>query len=237
MKQKIRRGILTYSALAFPLTFFFMSPYVIIMSAANGIVNGSAMFFGFLLLFSLVGSRLFCGWLCPGGAIQEQAAYSNGRSWNSALKNITKYLIWVIWLSLVVFLWLTHPALEFDFFSMYSLDSHIFVIYIVVVTLIYVFALLTGKRGMCHSLCWMAPFMIIGEKCADLLHIPRFRLKTTKNACISCGKCKKSCPMSLDIPEMVKAGKMDSHECISCLECVDTCPKQVIGFGVKSKDR
>ncbi len=93
MKQKIRKGILTYSALLFPLTFFFMSPYVIIMSAANGIVNGSALFFGFLLLFSMVGSRLFCGWLCPGGAIQEQTAHSNNKSWNGKWKNNSKYII------------------------------------------------------------------------------------------------------------------------------------------------
>lgn len=40
----------------------------------------------------------------------------------------------------------------------------------------------TGKSkyvmlGMCHSLCWMAPFMVIGEIVSDFLHIPRVRLK------------------------------------------------------------
>lgn len=235
MKQKIRKGILTYSALLFPLTFFFMSPYVIIMSAAYGIVNGSALFFGFLLLFSIIGSRLFCGWLCPGGAIQEQAAHSNSKAWNGKWKNSSKYIIWFFWLAFVVFLWISNGPLAVNFFNMYSLDSHIFVIYMIVVTLIYVFALATGKRGMCHSLCWMAPFMIIGEKCADFLHIPRFRLKAETENCISCGRCSKKCPMSLDVAEMVKTSQMDSNECISCLECADICPKQVIKFGISAK--
>jgi len=235
MKQKIRKGILTYSALLFPITFFFMSPYVIIMSASNGIINGSALFFGSLLLFSIVGSRLFCGWLCPGGAIQEQAAHSNSKSWNSKWKNRSKYIIWFFWLSFVLFLWIKNSPLDVNFLNMFSLDSHIFVIYIIVVTLIYVFALSTGKRGMCHSLCWMAPFMIIGEKCADFLHIPRFRLKAENQNCISCGRCNKQCPMSLDVTKMVKTNQMDSNECISCLECVDICPKQVIKFGINKK--
>lgn len=69
MRQKIRKGILTYSALLLPLLFFFLSPYIIIASESTSILNESAFVFGFLLLFSIVGSRLFCGWLCPGGAI------------------------------------------------------------------------------------------------------------------------------------------------------------------------
>lgn len=77
--------------------------------------------------------------------------------------------------------------------------------------------------------------MIIGEKCADLLHIPRFRLKAETENCISCGRCSKKCPMSLDVVEMVKTNQMDSNECINCLECADICPKQVIKFASTPK--
>ena len=110
-------------------------------------------------------------------------------------------------------------------------------VYGIVVMVIYLFALLTGKRGMCHSFCWMAPFMVIGEKLADLLHIPRFRLKAKPDDCVSCGKCSMKCPMSLNIAEMVKSGSTDSTECINCLECVDECPKKAISFGIFLKQR
>ena len=235
MRQKTRKAILAFSALMFPLLFFFMSPYIIIMAAGNGILNGSAMLFALLLIFSLIGSRLFCGWLCPGGAIQDQVAASNDKPWNSKWKNASKYLIWVIWFSFIVFLWITHKPLKADFFFMSELDIHILIIYIMVTTLIFVFTLTTGKRGMCHSLCWMAPFMVIGEKLADLLHIPRFRLNANADVCISCGQCNKKCPMSLDVKEMVKSGSMNSTECITCLECVDICPKKAISCGISQK--
>jgi len=235
MRQRIRKGILAFSALMFPLLFFFMSPYIIIVSAANGILNGSAVLFGLLLLFSTVGSRLFCGWLCPGGAIQDQVSAANSKPWNSKWKNASKYIIWIVWFSFIVFLWVTHRPLDSDFFFMSALDIHMLIIYIMVTTLIFIFTLLTGKRGMCHSLCWMAPFMVIGEKTADFLHIPRFRLKAKTDACISCGQCNKKCPMSLDVKEMVKSGNMNSTECITCLECVDVCPKNAISCGICKK--
>lgn len=236
MRQKIRKGILTYTAILFPLLFIFLSPYIIIVSAATGIVNGSAIIFALLLLFSMIGSRLFCGWICPGGAIQDQAANSNNKSWNSKSKNMIKYIVWVVWFALVIFLWVKNRPLKINFFHMASIDIHIVIIYFMVTSMIYFFALATGKRGMCHSICWMAPFMVIGEKLADFLHIPRIRLRADSKACISCGQCNKKCPMSLDIQGMVKMGKADSTECISCLECVDICPKKAIGCGIlKSK--
>lgn len=222
-------------ALLFPLLFIFMSPAIIIFAAAKGILNGSAIIFGFLLLSSVLSSRLFCGWLCPGGAIQDQVAGANDKPWNSKWKNASKYIIWVLWFSTVVVLWVLHRPLKTDIFYFTSVDISIIISYFMVVAIIFMFTLFTGRRGMCHSFCWMAPFMVIGEKIADLLHIPRFRLKADISSCISCGQCVKKCPMSLNVMELVKSGNMDSAECISCLQCVDICPKKVISCGIRSR--
>lgn len=237
MRQHIRKGILAFSALMFPLTFLLLSPFIIVLSAAEGVLNGSAMIFGLLLLFSVVCSRLFCGWLCPGGAVQDYISLSNNRHWNSKLKNSSKYIIWALWFSFIVILWIRNRPLTADFLHFYEINMAFIIIYAIVMSVIYLFTLLTGKRGMCHSLCWMAPFMVIGEKLADFLHIPRFRLKAKPDQCVSCGQCSKSCPMGLDIADMVKSGSVDSAECINCLECVDKCPKKAISFGICQKQR
>ncbi len=79
--------------------------------------------------------------------------------------------------------------------------------------------------------------MVIGEKLADLMHIPRFRLKAVPGRCVDCGQRSRSCPMSLDVAAMVQSGHTDSTECIQCLTHVDTCPKQAIGYGIDPKQR
>lgn len=232
MRQKIRKGILNFFAILFPITFMFLSPYFIVDAASTGIINGSAIIFAIFFVFSIIGSRLFCGWLCPGGAIQDYAAAANSKNWNGKFKNGLKYLIWVVWFAFIIYLWVANRPLKANFFYRTDFDITMTIMYLMVTSLIYFLSLATGKRGMCHSLCWMAPFMVIGEKAADLLHIPRFRLKADSKACISCGQCNKRCPMSLDVQGMVKSGNINSTECISCLECVDNCPKKAIGCGI-----
>lgn len=231
MRQRVRKGILNFSALLFPVLFMFLSPYVIIAAASEGFINGSAIIFTLLLLYSILGSRLFCGWLCPGGAIQDYAAATNNKPWNSKMKNASKYLIWVVWLAFIIYLWSSGGSLSVSFFYMIGFDVNMTIMYFIVTTLIYFLTLALGRRSMCHSYCWMAPFMVLGEKAADFLQIPRFRLKADSKTCISCGQCNKRCPMSLDVQGMVKSDNMNSTECITCLECVDNCPKKAIGCG------
>jgi NAD-dependent dihydropyrimidine dehydrogenase PreA subunit len=79
----------------------------------------------------------------------------------------------------------------------------------------------------------MAPFMVIGIKLGNLLHIKRLRLQADKNACVNCRKCNKLCPMSLNVSEKVKIETIDDNECILCGTCVDHCPKKAITFIVK----
>lgn len=41
----------------------------------------------------------------------------------------------------------------------------------------------TSKRALCHYLCWMAPFMVLGNKLRRLLHVRQLRLTSEKEAC------------------------------------------------------
>lgn len=235
MRQKIRKALQTSSMLFFPLTFVFFSPYVIIMGASLGIINGSAFIFMTMLITSMICSRLFCGWLCPAGRIQDILIESQGRTWNSQWRNLSRYIIWFVWMSIVLSQYVTHLPLKSDFMYSASLEPQLLIIYFIVIAIIYLFALVTGKRGMCHSICWMAPFMTIGGRVADALRIPRFRIKGNENLCISCMQCNKKCPMGVDVEGYVRSKVKESDECIGCYECVDCCPKHAIRAGVSIK--
>ena len=50
------------------------------------------------------------------------------------------------------------------------------------------------------------------------------RVTVDAEACVSCGRCKKVCPMNVDMTDNSRKRK-NGTECILCLECVDSCPK------------
>ena len=49
------------------------------------------------------------------------------------------------------------------------------------------------------------------------------RVKCDESKCISCGKCRKVCPMEVDMLDPSKRRK-NGTECILCLECKRNCP-------------
>lgn len=100
-----------------------------------------------------------------------------------------------------------------------------YVIYYGVLLILVLPALLHGRRASCHYICWMAPFMVLGSALGRLLHLPQLHIEADRDACISCGKCNKSCPMGLDVKKMV-ADRINAKctECIQCGACVHECP-------------
>jgi len=242
-RQKIRRFLLILAWLLFPIVIWYFSPYLIIMGALEGIINGSFLVFVSMLVGSIVFGRLFCGYLCPMAGLQECAFGVNEKAPKQGWKNYIKYFIWAIWLTIVIITFLSKGKIvRVDFF--YQTDHGIsisniygYIIYYIVAFLVLVPSVLFGKRVFCHYLCWVAPFMVIGTAIRRVLHLPGLHIKADTGKCISCKQCNKHCPMSLDVSSMVQKGSVDSYECIQCGECVDSCPKKVLKYSLKIEKR
>lgn len=239
-RQKIRKLLITLSFFLFPITLFYFSPYLIIQGGTAGIISGSFLTFASLFLFSLFFGRAFCGWVCPAAGLQESLFPAVDKPVKGNIINRIKYFIWVPWLLGIIAAFYTAGGIHsVDFF--YMTDHGIsasslpgIITYFGIVFLITILALLIGKRGMCHSVCWMAPFMILGNKLRNALHIPGLRLQPEPSSCINCKQCNKKCPMSLDVNTMVTKGDMRNNECIQCGECADICPKAAIKLSFRN---
>lgn len=237
-RQRIRKAILLISFLLFPVTMNFLSPYLIMAGAGEGVITGSFLFFGVLLVGSLFLGRAFCGWLCPGGGLQRICISVNGRRVPEKV-NWIKYAIWAPWLLGIAFLlWRSGGAYRVD--PLYMTESGIsvdapqkYIIYYFVVGLLLVLSLTVGRRAGCHILCWMAPFMVIGAWMGRHLRIPQLRVTADGNRCRSCRQCQEKCPMSLPVMELVRQGGIRHTECILCGECVDSCPAHALHFTMK----
>ena len=53
------------------------------------------------------------------------------------------------------------------------------------------------------------------------------RITCDKEKCISCGACKRACPMDVDITDNARSRK-NGTECILCMACVKHCPKDAL---------
>lgn len=235
IRQRVRKALILISLLLFPVTMNYLSPYVIIDGAAQGIVNGSLIVFGLMFLSALFVGRLWCGWLCPAAGLSEVCFAVNDKPVRGKLGWI-KWLIWAPWLSLIVVLAVRAGGYrQVDFFHLtesgISVDEPSrYVIYYVVIALFVGLSIGLGRRAGCHTLCWMAPFMILGRKLRNVGRWPALRLKADKAKCINCAKCTQACPMSIDVNGLVQKEAMEHSECILCGSCVDVCPKDVIGY-------
>lgn len=235
-RQQIRNFTLIIALLLFPITMWYFSPYLIIDGALKGIISGSFIVFCLFFICSIFFGRIFCGWFCPTGCLQECLIHVNSKSPKQKWQNYIKYVIWFFWITAIILCFVFQDnSITVDF--LYMTDhgisiSHIYcyIIYYGVLLLVIIPGVLFGKRAFCHYFCWMAPFMGIGIKLRKLLHLPGLYIEATPDKCISCKKCDKSCPMSLSVSSMVANGGCSSAECIQCGKCIDQCPNHVLKF-------
>lgn len=236
LRQRIRKALVILAFLSFPITMNFLSPYVIIDGAMNGIVNGSLIMFGLMFVSSLFLGRAWCGWVCPGGGMQEIVEPINMKPVNGRKIDWIKWLIWIPWISLIVFMVVKAGGYQgIDFLHLtdngISVDSpRKYITYYLVITIFLALAIFAGRRAGCHTICWMAPFMIIGRWIRNRFGWASLRLVADASSCADCKKCTSNCPMSLDVNAMVQVEQMENTECILCGTCVDNCSKSAIRY-------
>jgi polyferredoxin len=238
-RQKIRKTILFISFLLFPVTLYYLSPYLIIMAGLEGKISGSFILFAGMFAASLFFGRAFCGWICPAGGVMESCIAITDKKAKGGKRNWIKYFIWVPWLLTIVLAFISNKGpkqIDFTYQTQYGISvsrPEAYIIYYFILALFIILSFVAGRRAGCHYICWMAPFMVIGTFIKDKLKYPSLHLSADKEKCTDCRLCSKKCPMSLSVCEMVQKGDMKNQECILCGECVDTCAKGAIRYKFK----
>ncbi|MHC1781188.1 MAG: 4Fe-4S binding protein [Anaerolineaceae bacterium] len=245
-RQSLRKGLIITSFLFFPIFMNYLSPYVIIDGASQGIVNGSLVSFTLMFIGSLFLGRLWCGWVCPAGGLGEIAGMVNNQPVNRKKIDWIKWAVWFPWIGVIIWSLISMGGyhsidLLLDTQNGISVAGSVdrpiliaYIIYYVVVFLFFLLAVFVGRRAGCHTICWMAPFMILGRRIRNTFGWPALRLKARAEACTSCLTCTTNCPMSLDVNAMVKAEKMENDECLLCGSCIDGCPSKAIRYSFSS---
>jgi ferredoxin-type protein NapH len=243
-RQRIRKSLLALMFVLFQYRLFhlFFSPVLAVVAASQGIVNGSLLIYALLFLGALFFGRAWCGWCCPGAALNEACSVVVRKRCRCGKGDKVKYMVLAVLAGVIGFM--AYRAGGFHAVDpFYGMDrrSHLQDILLLVgaVAIIVPLALCFGRFANCHYLCWVAPLMIIGTKIKNTIGWPSLHLTANPVACKDCGNCDQHCPMRLPVAAMVKKGNLQNAECVLCGNCVDHCPTDAIRyvFGVPKKTR
>ena len=187
------------------------------------------------IVATIVFGRVWCGWICPLGAILELFGPKGTRKMRAWFRGIKYGLLIVLFLMAIfgslAFMWLDPITI-----LVRGVADPISVLLSIVEnpglrisTLLSVamLALVIGlnfieKRFWCRYLCPLGAIIGLGSKFAFI------RRRVNEASCVKCGDCVKSCPMGAINPETIK---QDPAECVMCMDCAAPCPKTAISFG------
>ena len=121
--------------------------------------------------------------------LAELAFPINDRSVKGKKIDWIKWAIWAPWIALIAWVAIAAGGYHSVNFLLDTVNGisvagdaerpalYAYVIYYLVVGLFLALPLLVGKRAACHTVCWMAPFMILGRKLRNLVAWPTLRLQ------------------------------------------------------------
>ena len=180
----------------------------------TGVFEAATIHYAVAKIFGpLIFGRGFCGYACWTAMVLDFLPYKT-----RALprKNIgwIRYLTFALSLLFVSALFLLKVGnLERIMFWAFLLGNLAY--YLVGIALAFLFK---DNRAFCKYICPVTVFL----KPMSYFSLVRIRCDETK--CISCGKCKKVCPMDVEMTDNSRKRK-NGTDCILCMECVKVCPK------------
>jgi polyferredoxin len=77
------------------------------------------------------------------------------------------------------------------------------------------------NRAFCKYICPVTVFL------KPMSYFALIRIRCDQDKCVSCGKCRRVCPMDVDVTDNSRKRK-NGTECILCMECVRNCPKKAL---------
>ncbi|MEA3558408.1 MAG: 4Fe-4S binding protein [Candidatus Thermoplasmatota archaeon] len=172
-----------------------------------------------LLLFiavTFVFGRLFCGYICPIGAVQELIYLLPVKKFKIKNKAIPIVFRGVFTAGLIISgLLFSIGILRYtgvsDFFNLNVSSIFFYIFPILLLISIFVY------RPFCRFLCPYGVFLSLASS------IGIFKLRRN-DRCIECGKCETACPTN-------EAGRDDlKQECYMCNRCRDVCPVSAVEY-------
>lgn len=180
----------------------------------TGVFEAATIHYAVAKIFGpLLFGRGWCGYACWTAMVLDFLPYKEPKQPRKKVGWI-RYITFALSLLFVGSLFLAHvETMEKIMFWAFITGNILY--YAVGVGLAFI---LKDNRAFCKYICPITVFL------KPVSYFSLLRIKCDKSKCISCGKCKRVCPMNVDITDNSRK-RENGTECILCLECIRSCPK------------
>ncbi|WP_314966904.1 4Fe-4S binding protein, partial [Oribacterium sinus] len=179
----------------------------------TGVFEAATIHYAVAKIFGpLIFGRGFCGYACWTAMVLDFLPY---KTRVLPRKNIgwIRYLTFALSFLFVSTLFLLKVGnLERIMFWAFLIGNLAY--YLVGIALAFLFK---DNRAFCKYICPVTVFL------KPMSYFSLVRIRCDKMKCISCGKCKKVCPMDVEMTDNSRKRK-NGTDCILCMECVKVCP-------------
>jgi len=203
----------------------------------HSVVNVGLLFFGGLILSTLLLGRFFCGWACHLVALQDLCRWLLLRAGITPRPLRSRTLAWVPFVAGgYMFVWplayrigigdeLAVRGAEFTTQDVWATMPGPWVGLATFVVCGFVCVWFLGSKGFCTYACpYGAAFSL-----ADRFAPGRIRVD---DSCKGCGHCTQVCTSNVDVKREVAAfGMVVDPGCMKCMDCVSVCPEDALRFG------
>lgn len=183
----------------------------------NGTFEAATIHYAVAKIFGpLIFGRGWCGYACWTAMVLDFLPYRVPQKPRQKIGWI-RYLVFLFSLIFVAVLLITHTDhTERILFWAFLIGNLLY--YAVGIFLAFLFR---DNRAFCKYICPVTLFL------KPMSYFSLFRIRCDASKCISCGACKRSCPMNVDMTNPARS-RENGTECILCFECVKSCPKNAL---------
>ena len=161
--------------------------------------------------------RGWCGYACWNAMIFDLLPYKIPRMLRRKRLGFIRYIMFILFLAFIVVIFMFHVNNIEKIMSWSFILVNLFYYAIGIILAFY----FKDNRAFCKYICPITIFL----KPASYFSI--LRIKVDSKRCILCGRCKKICPMNVDVTDNRRSRK-NGTECILCTECIKICPKNAL---------
>ena len=183
----------------------------------TGVFEAATIHYAVAKIFGpLIFGRGWCGYACWTAMVLDFLPYKVPQKPRANIGFI-RYITFAAALIFVSALFLCHVGnLERIMFWSFLIGNIAY--YAVGIALAYIYK---DNRAFCKYICPVTVFL------KPMSYFALFRVTCDTEKCISCGKCKRICPMEVDVTDNSRNRK-NATECIYCMECIKACPKKAL---------